>query len=100
MTIIISTGRVTFHDFTCLVFQGDSSGPLVYLESNGNCTQFGMYCLLLQQVASVITLLVSPGSPATSAGLQKKLALLFVNKRNNSDTKSEAQKFSLVFLNP
>jgi secreted trypsin-like serine protease len=42
MTIIISTGRVTFHDFTCLVFQGDSGGPLVYREKDGNYTQVGI----------------------------------------------------------
>ena len=42
MTIIISTGRVTFHDFTCLVFQGDSGGPLIYKEKDGEYTQVGI----------------------------------------------------------
>jgi hypothetical protein len=54
---------------------------------------------LLWLDARVDTLLVSPGSPATSAGYQQKLALLLFNKHNNGDTKSEAQKHSLIFLN-
>jgi len=41
MTIIISTGRATFYDFTCLVFQYDSGGPLVYREKDGKYTQAG-----------------------------------------------------------
>jgi secreted trypsin-like serine protease len=42
MTITISTGIVTFHDFDCLVFQGDNGGPLVYLETDGVYTQVGI----------------------------------------------------------
>jgi secreted trypsin-like serine protease len=42
MTTIISTGRVTFHNFTYLVLQGDSGGPLVYLEKDGKYTQVGI----------------------------------------------------------
>ena len=42
MTIIISTGRVRFHDFTSHVFQGDSGGPLVYKEKDGKYTQVGI----------------------------------------------------------
>jgi secreted trypsin-like serine protease len=42
MTIIISTGIVTFHDFNCLVFQGDSGGPIIYLEKDGVYTQDGI----------------------------------------------------------
>jgi Secreted trypsin-like serine protease len=42
MTVIISTDRVTFHDFNWFVFQGDSGGPLVYLESDGDYTQVGI----------------------------------------------------------
>jgi secreted trypsin-like serine protease len=41
MMIIISTGRVTFHNFNCLVFQGDSGGPLMYLEEDGVYTLVG-----------------------------------------------------------
>ena len=57
------------------------------------------YCLFLGVVAIVDTLLVSPWSHATSAGFQQKLALLFVTELNNVETKSEAQKHSLIFLN-
>jgi secreted trypsin-like serine protease len=42
MRIITSTGRVTFHNFNCLVFKGDSGGPLVYLESDGVYTLVGI----------------------------------------------------------
>jgi secreted trypsin-like serine protease len=45
MTVIISTGVVTFQNFTCLVFQGDSGGPLVYLESDAVYTQVGIVTL-------------------------------------------------------
>jgi hypothetical protein len=50
-------------------------------------------------VATVHTLLGSTCSPATSAGFQQKLALLFVTVLNNGETKREAQKHSLTFLN-
>jgi len=83
MTIIISTGRITFHDFTCLVFQGDISGPLVYLG----------------ETVIVDTLLVSPGSTNTYAGLQNTLTSLSLSAQSNDDTKSEAQTHSLIFLN-
>jgi secreted trypsin-like serine protease len=46
MTILISTGRVAFHDFTCLVFQCDSGGPLVYLEKDSKYTQAGIALFL------------------------------------------------------
>jgi hypothetical protein len=36
LTIVISTGRITFHNFNCLVLQCDSGGPFVYLEMDGN----------------------------------------------------------------
>ena len=65
MAFIISSGRITFHDFTCLVFQGDISGPLVYLENNGNYTQVASYCLFLGEAAIANTLLVTPGSTNT-----------------------------------
>jgi secreted trypsin-like serine protease len=42
MTIIISTVIVTFHNFTCLVLQGDNGGPLVYREKDGVYTQVGI----------------------------------------------------------
>jgi secreted trypsin-like serine protease len=42
MTIIISTDIVTFHDLNSLVFQGESGGPLVYLETDGVYTQVGI----------------------------------------------------------
>jgi hypothetical protein len=45
------------------------------------------------------TLLVSPGSPASSAGLNQTLALQLVAKHNSSDTDSKVQKHSLVFIN-
>jgi secreted trypsin-like serine protease len=100
MTIITSAGRVTFHDFTYLVFQGDSGGPLVYLERDGNYTQVGI-------VSFVAAAGCQRNYPAgftrvTSylSWITEKLALSFVNKRSSSDTKSEEQKFSLVFLNP
>jgi len=50
-------------------------------------------------VVTVHTLLGSPWSPANSAGFQQKLALLIVTAFNNGETKSEAQKHSLIFLN-
>jgi hypothetical protein len=54
---------------------------------------------LLWLVARVENLLVSPESPATSAGYQQKLALLLFNKHSKGDTKSLAQRHSLIFLN-
>jgi len=50
-------------------------------------------------VVSLDTLLVSPGSTNTCAGLQNTLTLLSVSAHNNGDTKSETQKISLIFLN-
>jgi len=50
-------------------------------------------------VPTVNTLLGSLWSPATSAGFQQKLALLFVTVLSNGEAKSEAQKHSLIFLN-
>jgi hypothetical protein len=45
------------------------------------------------------TLLVSPGSTASSAGLNQTLALQLVAKHNSSDTDTNVQKHSLIFVN-
>jgi len=45
------------------------------------------------------TLLVTPGSTNTYAGLQNTLISLSLSDHSNGDTKSEAQKHSLIFLN-
>jgi hypothetical protein len=45
------------------------------------------------------TLLVSPGSTDTYAGLHHTLTLLSLSAHSNGDTKREAQKHSLIFLN-
>ena len=42
LTNIISRCRVKFHNFTCLMSQGDSGSPLVYLEKDGKYTQVGI----------------------------------------------------------
>ena len=55
--------------------------------------------LLLRLVARVDTLLGSPESTNTYAGLQNTLTLNSVSAHSNGDTKSEAQKHSLIFLN-
>jgi hypothetical protein len=55
--------------------------------------------LLLRLVASLDTLLVSPESTNTYAGLQHILTLLSLSAHSNGDTKREAQKHSLIFLN-
>jgi hypothetical protein len=47
----------------------------------------------------VDTLLVSPGSLATSAGFHQPLALQLVTEHSSSVTNNEAQKHSLIFLN-
>ena len=57
------------------------------------------YCLFLGEVVIVDTLLVSPGSTNTYAGLQNTLTSLSLSDHSNGDTKSEAQKHSLMFLN-
>jgi len=51
------------------------------------------------EVAIVDTVFVSPGSTNTYAGLQNTLKLLSLSNHSNGDTKSEAQKNSLIFLN-
>ena len=57
------------------------------------------YCLFLGEVAIMDTLLVTPGSTNTYAGLQNTLISLSLSDHSNGDTKSEAQKNSLIFLN-
>jgi hypothetical protein len=58
-----------------------------------------LYHLVLQLVVNKDTLLLSPGSPATSAGLNQTLALQLVAKHNSCDTDSNVQKHSLIFVN-
>jgi len=57
------------------------------------------YCLFLGETVIVGTLLVSSGSTNTYAGLQNTLISLFLSDHSNGDTKSEARKHSLIFLN-
>jgi hypothetical protein len=57
------------------------------------------YRLLLRLVASLDTLLVSPGSINSYAGLQNTLTLNSVSAHGDRGTKSEAQKHSLIILN-
>jgi hypothetical protein len=57
------------------------------------------YRLVLRLVASLDTLLVSPGSTNSYAGLQNTLTLLSVSAHGDRGTKSEAQKHSLIILN-
>jgi hypothetical protein len=54
--------------------------------------------LVLQLVASGDSLLVSPGSPATSAGFHQTLAL-DLTKHNSRDNDSRAQKDSIISIN-
>ena len=64
-----------------------------------NALRLASYRLLLRLVASFNTLLVSPRSTNTYAGFQNTLILICVSTHNNGDTKSAAQKHSLIFLN-
>jgi len=64
-----------------------------------NTLRLASYHLLLWLVASLDTLLVSPMSSDTYAGLQNTLAFFSVFAHGTCDTKSEAQKHSLIFLN-
>jgi len=52
----------------------------------------------LRLVALRDILLVSPGSPATSAGLHQTL-VLELTKHNNRDKDSKSQKHSLISIN-
>ena len=54
--------------------------------------------LVLRPVASVDSLLVSPGSPASSTGFHQSLGLVLA-KDNNRDKDSKAQKHSLISIN-
>jgi hypothetical protein len=53
--------------------------------------------LVLQLVASVDSLLVSPGSPASSTGFHQPLALV-LTRHNNRDKDSKAQKHSMISI--
>jgi hypothetical protein len=65
-----------------------------------NTLRLASYRLLLLLVAILNTLLVSPGSINSYAGLQSTLTLISVSAQGNGgDTKREAQKHSLIFLN-
>jgi hypothetical protein len=54
--------------------------------------------LVLRLVANRDSLLVSPGSPASSLGLNQSQALDFA-KHNSSDKDSKAQKHSMISIN-
>ena len=65
-----------------------------------NTLRLASYRLVLRLVASLITLLVSPESTNSYAGLQNTLTLISVSAQGSGgDTKREAQKHSLIFLN-
>ena len=64
-----------------------------------NTLRLALYRLFLQLVARLHTLLVSPGSTSSYAGLQNTLAFISVSAHSNGDTKIEAQKHSMIFLN-
>jgi len=57
-----------------------------------------LYHLLLRLVASMDSLLFSPGSAASSPGFAKTLGFV-VDKYNNSGRDSKAQKHSLIIIN-
>jgi hypothetical protein len=54
--------------------------------------------LVLRLVARGISLLVSPGSPASSAGFHQTLELI-LTAHNSSDNDSTAQKHSVISIN-
>jgi hypothetical protein len=56
-----------------------------------NTPRLASYHLVLRRVASLDTLLVSPESTSTYAGLQNALTLLSVSANSNSDTTREDQ---------
>jgi hypothetical protein len=65
-----------------------------------NTLWLASHLLLLLLVASLNTLLVSPGSINSYAGLQSTLTLISVSAQGSGgDTKREAQTHRLIFLN-
>jgi hypothetical protein len=63
-----------------------------------NTLWLASHLLVLLLVASLDTLLVSPGSINSYAGLQNTLILISVSAQGSGgDTKREAQKHSLIF---
>jgi phage regulator Rha-like protein len=54
--------------------------------------------VIMDPLGIMDTILLSPGSIATYAGLQHTLTLISVSAHRNDDTKSELQKHSLIFL--
>ena len=116
VTTLTLTNSVTFQ-YIYFVLQGDSGGPLVIQESDGvlccrmtrvthlftwslmvPTLRLVLYRFLLWLVAWRDILLVSPGSPATSAGLHQTL-VLDLTKHNSRDKDSNIQKHSLIFTN-
>jgi hypothetical protein len=57
-----------------------------------------LYHLVLRLVARGNSLLLSPGSPASSAGFHQTLAL-DLTKHNSRDNDSKAQKHSMISIN-
>ena len=89
MTIVITTGRITFHDFNCLVSQGDNGGPLVHLEKDGVYTQVGIGTFLA--VVGCDTPYPAGFTRVTSylSWISAKTGIAIVNKHSNGDTKNE-----------
>jgi len=91
MTIIISTGRITFHEFDCLVSQGDNGGPLAYVEKDGSYTQVGIGTFLA--VIGCDSAYPAGFTRVTSylSWISEKTGIAIVNEHSNGDTKNEAQ---------
>ena len=91
LTITISTGRVKFHNFTCLVPQGDNGGPLVYLENDGIYTQVGIGTFLV--IVGCDSAYPAGFTRVTSylSWISAKTGIAIVSEHNKGATKSEAQ---------
>ena len=74
MILLTLTKRVTFQ-YICPALQGDSGGLLVYLENDGRNTQVDIVSFGAAAGCTMGYPVVSPGSPATSAGFHQTLAL-------------------------